>query len=196
MRRFLVEVVQVLVIVVSFAVFAAGVEAVIGTTGGPSFAEQSSRDAGLGVYAEFRMTRWEREPATWLIDGFNVLNLAVLAGTEREAFWGPAARSRLLELVSGLRGSARVVIVFDGSRPGPGGAVSGAEPEVIFAPSADEWLMRAIRAAEDPSRVALVTADRQLADRARHRGARVVEPATFVARCREDRRHKARSSAS
>ena len=50
----------------------------------------------------------------------------------------------------------------------------------IFAPSADDFLLEQIGARE---RVALVTADRRLAERARRRGARVVAPAAFLARC-------------
>ena len=44
-------------------------------------------------------------------------------------------------------------------------------------------LLDRVRAAADPTRVRIVTADRQLANRARHRGAEVVAPHAFVARC-------------
>jgi rRNA-processing protein FCF1 len=54
---------------------------------------------------------------------------------------------------------------------------------VVFAPSADDWLLQAVRDAEEPSALVVVTADRQLADRIRHRGARIVSPRTFLARC-------------
>jgi len=143
-----------------------------------------SRGDGMEIYAEFRVVtrKHERAPATWLVDGFNVLNLALLEGAERAHFWGPAARDRLLELVAGWTEQGRVVVVFDGDRPMPESASSN--PEVVFAPSADEWLLRMIREAEDPDRIAVVTADRRLAARARHRGAQVVAPAAFVARCR------------
>ena len=53
----------------------------------------------------------------------------------------------------------------------------------VFAPSADEWLLARIRE-RDPAQVALVTADRRLAARARDRGVEVVAPAAFLARCR------------
>lgn len=190
MRRFLAEVVQVVAIVTGFAAFAAAVEAISGA-GGASATESSHR-ARPENYAALRMVNPEREPVLWLVDGFNVLNLAVLADSERAAFWGPAARARLLRLVEDLPGPARVVVVFDGSRPVPR-AAEEAEPGVVFAPSADAWILREIRAAEDPGQIALVTADRRLADRARHRGAQIVAPALFVARCRDHRLHPSAS---
>jgi rRNA-processing protein FCF1 len=55
--------------------------------------------------------------------------------------------------------------------------------QVVFAPSADDWLLREVRSAENPSRVVVVTADRSLGDRARHAGASVVSPRDFLARC-------------
>lgn len=186
MRRFLSEVAEVVAIVAGFAAFAATVEAISGVERAP--ATESSRRAPQETYAAFRMVDPEREPVLWLVDGFNVLNLAILGDSERAAFWGPAARARLLRLVAELPEPARVVVVFDGSRPAPL-AAKEAEPGVVFAPSADEWILREIRAVEDPNQIALVTADRKLADRARHRGARIVEPATFVARCRNHRPH-------
>jgi hypothetical protein len=134
-----------------------------------------------------------REPpaTTWLIDGFNVLNVALLRGTEREAFWRGASRRLLIDLAGRLdEADAEVVVVFDGSRPSPGDEDLGPPPgkrrppQVVFARPADDWLLRRIRSAPDPAGVVVVTADRQLADRARHRGARVVAPALFVERCR------------
>jgi hypothetical protein len=76
-------------------------------------------------------------------------------------------------------------VVFDGPRPLPApaeGEAAGA-PRIAFAPSADEWLLRRVREA-GPGAVAVVTADRRLADRARARGAQVVSPQAFLARCR------------
>jgi uncharacterized protein YaiI (UPF0178 family) len=54
---------------------------------------------------------------------------------------------------------------------------------VVFAPSADDWILRELREASDPTAIVVVTADRQVADRARHRGARVVSPRAFLERC-------------
>jgi len=83
-------------------------------------------------------------------------------------------------------------VVFDGPSAGkvgseppePASEEGIPRPRVVFAASADEWMLAALRAAPDPTRIAVVTADRQLADRARHRGARVVRPREFAARCR------------
>ena len=143
--------------------------------------------AGLGVlgaeagpYTPGAMEREER----WLVDGFNVLHAGVLRGNDRRGWWREDVRARLLERVAAFEeDEAELWVVFDG--PGPGGAAEreSLRPRVVFAPSADEWLLAAVREAADPASVVVVTADRQLADRARHRGARVVSPRAFLARC-------------
>jgi predicted RNA-binding protein with PIN domain len=125
------------------------------------------------------------EPTAWLVDGFNLLHAAVLRGRDRKDWWGAEARGRVVELVRGLDApGAEVIVVFDGRRPADE-PEEGEErvPRVVFALSADDWLLAAVRRAPDPTRVVVVTADRQLADRARHRGARVLGPTAFRARC-------------
>ena len=120
----------------------------------------------------------------WLVDGFNVLHAGVLRGNDRQGWWREEMRARLLARVAAFDDeSAELWVVFDG--PGPGGAaeVASMRPRVVFAPSADDWLLSAVREAADPAQIVIVTADRQLADRARHRGARVVSPRVFLARC-------------
>lgn len=122
----------------------------------------------------------------WLVDGFNVLHAGVLRGADRRGWWREEMRARLLERVAGFEdAAAELWVVFDG--PGPGGAAEAESqrPRVVFAPSADQWLLDAVRETPDPASVVVVTADRQLADRARHRGARVVSPRAFLARCGE-----------
>ncbi len=125
------------------------------------------------------------DPAVWLVDGFNVLHAVVLGGRDRRGFWRAAERQRLIDRVRGFDAKASEVwVVFDGPRP-----ADEAEPDpddrvhVVFAPSADEWLLRRVRGAEEPGAVAVVTRDRKLAGRSRHRGARVVEPRDFLRRC-------------
>jgi hypothetical protein len=126
-------------------------------------------------------------PRTWLVDGFNLLHAAVLRGRERQEWWRRAARDRVVELARGFDDpAAELVVVFDGERPPDEPEDAAARPRVVFAPSADEWLLAAVRREPDPSRIAVVTADRQLADRARHRGASVVGPRAFAARCRAE----------
>jgi len=120
-------------------------------------------------------------PAVWLVDGFNVLCAGVLRGRERSAFWSEASRQRLLDRVARFEDRhARVIVVFDGD--GPAAAPRAGGPESVFASSADEWIVAHLREA-GAERVAVVTADRQLAGRARHRGAQVVPPLRFLARC-------------
>ena len=115
-----------------------------------------------------------------------MLNVGLLRGAERDHFWGPAARARLLALADRFPDATRVVVVFDGGRPMPGnenGARRDDGATHLFAPDADAWLLRAVRESDDPGRVAVVTADRRLADRARHRGAQVIAPARFLDAC-------------
>jgi predicted RNA-binding protein with PIN domain len=120
-------------------------------------------------------------PAVWLVDGFNVLCAGVLRGRERSAFWSEASRQKLLERVARFEDAdARVIVVFDGAQPPD--AAPRERPETIFASSADDWIVARLRQASD-ERVTVVTADRQLAGRARHRGAEVVSPLRFLARC-------------
>jgi hypothetical protein len=123
------------------------------------------------------------EPELWLVDGFNVVQVALLGGRDREAWWSAERRQELLTRAAGLAASgARVEVVFDGARPAPDAESPG--PREVFAESADAWLLARVRAEPDPARVAVVTADRRLAGRVRHRGARVVGPAEFLRRCR------------
>jgi hypothetical protein len=122
----------------------------------------------------------------WLVDGFNVLHAGVLRGNDRRGWWREEVRARLLARVRAFEdAAAELWVVFDG--PGPGGEAerTSERPRVVFAPSADEWLLDAVRETPEPASIVVVTADRQLADRARHRGARVVSPRAFLARCAE-----------
>ena len=121
----------------------------------------------------------------WLVDGFNVLNVAILRGSERDDFWGPSAREQLLRLIQQRADQARIVVVFDGPEPVDGSAAGPALARVVFAKNADEWLLRRLRESGEPEKVSVVTADRRLAARARQRGAQVVTPGRFVAECRE-----------
>jgi predicted RNA-binding protein with PIN domain len=121
------------------------------------------------------------ERAVWLVDGFNVLCAGVLRGRERSAFWSEASRAKLLERVARFEDAeARLIVVFDGAQLPD--AAPRERPETVFASSADDWIVRRLREAKG-ERVTVVTADRQLAGRARHRGAEVVSPLRFLARC-------------
>jgi predicted RNA-binding protein with PIN domain len=121
-------------------------------------------------------------PSLWLVDGFNLLHAAVLRpGDSRADWWKSANRARVIELARTFEDrEAEMVVVFDGKEP-PDSTEAG--PRVVFAESADDWLLAAVKAAPNPHRVAVVTADRRLADRLRDRGAQVVSPSAFAARC-------------
>lgn len=132
-------------------------------------------------------------PVIWLVDGYNVLHAAILRGRDRALWWTEPRRRQLLEAASRFDDdSADIWVVFDGEGESARGESARDETEVpavpertrcVFAPSADDWLVDRVRRSEDPSQLAVVTADRQVAGRAAHRGAQVVSPRTFLARC-------------
>lgn len=120
----------------------------------------------------------------WLVDGYNVLCTGLLGGRDRHGWWRREHRAALLERLERFdEPAAEIWVVFDGPLDPPPPAGSAPRVRAVYAASADEWLTREVRdrAAEGP--VALVTADRRLADRARHRGARIVAPRDLLGRC-------------
>ncbi len=118
----------------------------------------------------------------WLVDGYNVLH-ASLGGQARTDWWRAPQRERMVERVSKLSASFdQMWIVFDGHRPSPE-PPAATRVHCVFAPSADEWIRAAIRDAESPHEIGVVTGDRQVSDRARHRGAQVISPRTFLRHC-------------
>lgn len=132
------------------------------------------------------------DPEVWLVDGYNVLHAGILRGRDRRGWWKAEAQARAVERIARFEGEGEIWIAFDRREQSPGDGERGAEPpepaappriHVAFAPSADDWIARRVRAARTPDRVAVVTADRRLAGRARHHGARVVSPSAFLARC-------------
>jgi hypothetical protein len=174
--RGVLETVAIVIGFVGVGLFGAGVAGPAADE--PPGVERAILSTGMAEVSE------SPEPRVWLVDGFNALHVAMLRGRERTAWW---TRERREELVARIRGfddpSAEVWVVFDGPHPAP--EEGGGEPggiRVAFAPSADEWLLRRVREAA-AGEVVVVTADRPLADRARARGARVVSPHDFLARC-------------
>ncbi len=123
------------------------------------------------------------DASVWLIDGFNVLHAGLLGGRDRSNWWTETKRQELLDRVEGYEdATAEDWIVFDGRHDAPESPQT-IGPRCVFAPSADAWLVERVREAGDPTRIAVVTGDRQVAGRARSRGARVVSPRDFLARC-------------
>jgi predicted RNA-binding protein with PIN domain len=122
------------------------------------------------------------QPRIWLVDGYNVICAGVLGVKDRQRWWSESNRSQLLDLAERFDESdVELWVVFDGDHspetPGSG------RVRVVFAAPADDWLLAEVRARAGEAQVAVVTADRPLADRARHRGAEVVAPRDFVRRC-------------
>jgi len=144
--------------------------------------------AWLGAAAYPRPAMAEQAPEApriWLVDGFNVLHAAVLQGRDRREWWRGPARSRVLALAAELPDpDAEIWVVFDGTDPDD--LEDGAPPRVrqVFAPSADDWMVRRVKATPRGAPITVVTADRQLADRARHHGAEIVSPRAFAERCK------------
>jgi predicted RNA-binding protein with PIN domain len=123
----------------------------------------------------------------WIVDGFNVLHAHLLRGRDRRAWWSEERRKLVIdEAVKLAARGERVWVVFDGARPA--GEIESPEDallRVVFAKDADEFLLKAMRAAEDPGGVAVVTGDRPVKDRARRWGAQVFSPRAWLERCRE-----------
>ncbi len=122
----------------------------------------------------------------WLVDGYNVLHASLGAQTRartRTDWWKAPQRERLVERLSNLSMRfERMWIVFDGDRPTPEPSPE-TRVQCVFARSADEWIRAAIRNAESASDIGVVTGDRQVGDRARQRGAKVVSPRSFLSQC-------------
>lgn len=137
-----------------------------------------------------------------LVDGFNVLHAVLLASERSAhdvqatpetptladvCWWRPEFQRRVVtwaeeRVASGAFRSAaqaqlerplRVTVVFDASREvNEGARVSSELVSVVYAPSADDWIVAACE--HEP--VTVVTADRALADRAFRWGARRIKP--------------------
>ena len=185
MTRFSSEVLGACAVMAAFVALGAGWRAVADASGGgPAGAYPAPIVADASEPDTQALPAPDEKPALWLVDGFNLLHAVVLQGRDRKDWWRAEARLRVVDLVRRLDApGAEVVVVFDGRRPPDEPEPEGPGPQVVFAASADDWLLRAVRQAPDPSRVTVVTADRQLADRARHRGARVLGPRAFRERC-------------
>ncbi len=141
----------------------------------------------------------------WLVDGYNVLHTVLLGGQARESWWRAGERERLRARVWGFTDpNAELWLVFDGSTPNSDplnepdsesseGDVPGRQRvRVVFAPDADDWIRRRAKQLcgagdAEAGSIAVVTADRRLADRSRHAGAQIVRPRDFIAHCPDPR---------
>jgi len=119
----------------------------------------------------------------WLVDGFNVLHAGLLGDGQRHEWWTSPHREHLLERAGSFCAPhAEIWVVFDGGRPAED---RGDELRVrsVFAPSADDWIVKRVRAHPDAAEIAVVTGDHQVGGRVRHRGAHVVSPRRFLQHC-------------
>lgn len=143
----------------------------------PQDSEEAGLEAGAGAPA----------PRLWLIDGYNVLHAGVLRGRDRRGWWTASVQSQLVAIADTFEDpAAQIIVVFDAAKPEAPRAAEPPPPSrvrLVYAPSADDWLVRHVRTSQEPERIAVVTADRQVQGRARHGGASVVSPLSFLARC-------------
>ena len=80
---------------------------------------------------------------------------------------------------------ARATIVFDGAAvSGPGAPATSSRTNVVFsgARSADETILRLVEGSAAPREFTVVTSDKSLGDKARHRGATVERTHEFARR--------------
>ncbi len=119
----------------------------------------------------------------YLVDGNNLAHVLGLASG------GVADREACATLVGRFCRSqgAQATIVFDGPAPAGSAATrSGSRLRVIFGEgkSADEILLRFLAASKTPRDFTLVTSDKSLGDKARHRGASLERAHEFAQRLR------------
>jgi predicted RNA-binding protein with PIN domain len=115
----------------------------------------------------------------WVVDGMNVV------GSIPDGWWRDrqGAMRRLAEDLAAFaeRSGEQVTVVFDG-KPFP---VDATPVRVTFAPqggrnAADDVIERVVGADASPGSIAVVTSDRDLAERVRAHGAEVVPARAFI----------------
>ena len=130
----------------------------------------------------------ETSPRSWIVDGYNVLRVS-LSPRGTENWWCEDRRAALCTLASRLPYPGEpITLVFDAKHLDEPQLRPAAEGELarisqVYAPSADEWIVTALKQSNAMERTVVVTADRPLADRARHRGAEIVATDVFVMLC-------------
>lgn len=122
-------------------------------------------------------------PPLYLIDGYNLLHAVILRGPDRAHFWSAENQRRVVELVARFA-NGEALIVFDASRPdGADLNTQGAPVPCEYAPSADDRIVELAAKWRSRRRVVVVSADRQLCDRARNYGAERMSPWQFADDC-------------
>jgi predicted RNA-binding protein with PIN domain len=125
----------------------------------------------------------------YLVDGFNLLHAVVLRGRRHGDWRRREEQARVVALVEGFEG-AEVWVIFDVRESAKAAAAgelercSGTERvQVRFAPSADDCIVELCAEYRGLREVVVVSADRALVDRARHRGAQRLSPWQFAEQC-------------
>jgi predicted RNA-binding protein with PIN domain len=128
----------------------------------------------------------------YLVDGNNLAHALGLSGG------GVADREGCARVVSDFcvsRG-AQATIVFDGPAPQGPGPRTSSRIRIVFAGSrsADDAILRMVEASGSPRDFAVVTSDKSLGDKARHRGAQVERAHEFSHRLARPKRASAAPS--
>ena len=120
----------------------------------------------------------------YLVDGFNLLHAVVLSGRDRAHWWRASNRERVAEL-AGRLGNGEVWVVFDlrGACEEGDAIAEHAGVQVRYAPSADDYIVALCAELQGRREVIVVSADRALLDRSRHRGAKRLSPWKFSEQC-------------
>jgi predicted RNA-binding protein with PIN domain len=131
--------------------------------------------------------RGDRPVARWLVDGMNVI------GSRPDRWWNdPDAAVR--RLIDELDRFARetgddVTVVFDRRprdvSPGAQGSITVAFASRRGRNAADHEIAEMVEEEQEPASLTVVTSDRELADRVKHRGARVASSGSFRRRLDE-----------
>lgn len=116
----------------------------------------------------------------YLVDGNN---LAHVLGLAKGSLADRDACARVVSDFCAARG-AQATVVFDGPRPAIGGAPHRPRVRVEFSEdrSADEVILRKLEGSKTPRDFTVVTSDKSLGDRARHRGAAIERCHEFARR--------------
>jgi hypothetical protein len=148
------------------------------------------------------------EASLWLVDGYNALHCApfrskanredpgsasdlarnaAIANTSpaEQPFWSETMRERLVAVARCFPDSnAEIWLIFDGARETEN-SERGERPKLRlqFAKSADDWIVARVSQDADPTRIVVVSGDRRLTGRTRHKGAAVVSPRLFLEHC-------------
>lgn len=127
--------------------------------------------------------------ALLIIDGFNVLHAGVLVGRERAGWWQEPAQRRLVARVEQFTNPSypEIWVIFDrrSDRSSQRTDVTSqdARIRVVYAPSADDWIVEQVEALSGQRPVTVVTSDRLLRNRVRQASGELLSPSRFLAAC-------------